>query len=67
MTVDDQTNSAEQRIAAVLAELEIATGSLVRRVEIFDLEVTRLTDTRRQMLRSVRIDLQPIPGTRWSV
>lgn len=62
MTLSD----AERQIAAILAALERSSESLVRSVDIVDVEVTTCSDDRRQHLRRVRIDLERLPGTRWS-
>jgi hypothetical protein len=57
--------TAEREIAAILARLELETTSLVRAVEIRDVEVTGMMDDRRQLQRQVLIKLDPIPGSNW--
>jgi hypothetical protein len=57
--------TAEREIAAILARLERETTSLVRAVEIRDVEVTGMMDDRRQLQRQVLIKLDPIPGSNW--
>jgi hypothetical protein len=57
--------TAEREIAAILARLERETTSLVRAVEIRDVEVTGMMDDRRQLQRQVLIELDPIPGSNW--
>lgn len=55
----------EKKIAALLAELEATTGQLVERVDISDIEITNMEDTREEMLRRVCITLRRLPGSRW--
>ena len=56
---------ATSRINAVLAELEAATQQVVESISVESLDVTSYGDRRRQVLRTVRIDLKPIPGSQW--
>lgn len=62
---DDAIKAAERAIAAILAELERVTGSYVDSVDITNIEVTQMEDTRPQVIRSVSIDVRRLPGTRW--
>jgi len=62
MTVDE----AERHIANILAGLEKEHEANVEEIEVKDVEVTRMSDTRRQLLRRVVITLTRRPGTRWT-
>lgn len=56
----------QSQIANALAELEIATGQVVRSVEVVSIDVTdHGNDGHPQLLRSISIDLYPIPGSQW--
>lgn len=57
---------AEKLIAGVLSQLETDTGSVVTVLEVKDVEVTALADTRKQMERRVTIELERLPGTHWA-
>lgn len=65
--MSDKTVMAERTIAQALAELEQATEGYVRAVDIIDIETTDYADERVQRQRRVAIELEPKPGTNWSV
>ncbi len=56
----------EREIAKVLAKLETDTGMVVDTVEVKDINVTELGDSRTQLMRRVAIEMKRIPGARWS-
>jgi hypothetical protein len=55
----------QQRIAAVLADLERQTGCYVDGLEVVSLEITTERSTAPEFLRRVEIDLRRAPGSRW--
>jgi hypothetical protein len=57
---------AEGAIARILQQLETDSGEVVDRVEMVDVEVTRLEDTRPQMWREVSIKTRRLPGHQWA-
>lgn len=56
---------AEEAIAKILAELEVSRCALVKSMEVFDMDVTRIDDDRQQLQRSVRIEMFRVPGQKW--
>ncbi len=56
---------AQFAIAAVLSELERATGQHVRSIEVRSVEITRLASVGQEWARRVVIDLMPVPGSTW--
>jgi hypothetical protein len=58
-------HSSERAIALILKELEQASGALVESVDIVDVDVTTISDTRQILDRRVSIKLKPVPGTNW--
>lgn len=63
--MSDDIKNAERQINSILADLEATTGCLVQSIELRDIEITAFGDERAQLLRGVRIELKPLPGTRW--
>jgi hypothetical protein len=61
----NHVENAEAQIGAILARLEIDTGQNVRSIDIEDIDVTQVADTRQQIMRRVIINMVRIPGTRW--
>ena len=61
----DHIESAEKQICAILADLEKRTNSLVKSIEVVDLDVTTFKDARPQIIRRVRIEIERTPGSRW--
>jgi hypothetical protein len=57
---------AEQAIAAILRDLEIATGGLVEHISIRSTEITNFQSERAEYSRRVLIELKPKPGTYWA-
>ena len=55
----------EQSIARILSDMEKTTGQLVDSLELVDIDVTTASDDRPQILRTVRIELKRLPGTKW--
>jgi hypothetical protein len=65
---DKQINpitKAEREIAAILAQLERDTGSIVTDIEIKSIEVTTMQDDRRMLQQCVLVELERLPGTCW--
>lgn len=58
---------AQQAIAAILSDIEVGTGALVREVALTSVDVTQMNDPGPRWIRSVRIELWPIPGSSWEV
>lgn len=58
-------STAERQIAVILSQLERETGSVVRAIEVTDIEVTKIDSVRREMERRISIDLERLPGTHW--
>lgn len=58
---------AQRTIAQALADLEAETDGYVRGVDITDIESTTYKSTRKEIQRMVKIDIEPKPGTNWSV
>lgn len=59
-------DEAEREIARILAALEVKQGCIVKEVEIVSLDGTGFNDTRVQMYRHVRINLEIVPGSNWA-
>lgn len=55
-----------RKINTILEQLEKDTGCIVERLELLDVDVTNMGDSRQQLQRTVRIDLKPQPGTHWT-
>lgn len=58
---------AEKKIAAILKQLEIDSGSVVKSISLDTIEMTNLGDVRPQMMQRVLIELERAPGNRWVV
>lgn len=65
--MQDRITAAEKQIAAILAQLENDTGTLVEDIDIRSLECTRMMDTRQIFHRRVVIECKPIPGSMWDM
>lgn len=61
------TAAAERRIAAVLAELEVATDAYVDQVSVRAEDIKVLASGSQQWIRRVEITLRPAPGARWDI
>lgn len=59
-------SKAQRLIAGVLCELENDTGSVVKHIEVIDVETTRFSDSERRLERRVGIELERLPGTNWA-
>lgn len=59
------TTEAEKEIETILKTLEINTGSVVKEVNIIDVETTSMTSIRKEVLRRVEITMERLPGTNW--
>lgn len=57
--------TATVRINSILAELETATGEIVSRLELRDIDISRMGDVRPEISRSIVIEMQRLPGTHW--
>jgi len=57
---------AELKIAAILAELEETTGAVVKGISLNAIDITANTDVGRQLLMSVDIELERMPGHQWA-
>ena len=64
-TKENPITVAEREIAAILAQLERDTGSIVTDIEITSIEITTMRDDRRMLQQRVLIELQRMPGTCW--
>jgi len=62
MTVDE----AVVAINRILAQLERETDSLVRSIDVRNIETTKLGDSRPVWLRSVELRIERKPGSEWS-
>lgn len=58
-------NEATRQINIILAELETTTGQHAEGIRISNIEVTDIASVRRELSRSVEIELKPIPGSHW--
>lgn len=63
----EKIKEAEKKVSAILANLEIETGSIVRSVGVTDIDVSTMSDDRRQLARRVTIELERLPGTQWDL
>jgi hypothetical protein len=57
---------AEKAIELILSGLEYETGSIVRSISVDDIDITKMNDDRRQIFRTVRIEMERLPGTNWA-
>ena len=62
---NEQIETAEKRIARILADLEHETGMLIGSLKIADIEITEMNADRREFNRRVQIDIKPMPGHNW--
>lgn len=60
-------SEAEQNIAKILQQFELASGDLVTGVEIRNVEVTRINDSRPRWKSQVVIETQRTPGRDWLI
>ena len=58
-------NEAEQKIAAILKQLEVDTDSIVESIGCSMIDVTTFKDDRPQLKMKVDIELQRQPGRSW--
>lgn len=65
MTMD--VEQAQKQIAQILAELERETDQVVEGLSIEAIDVTAVGSHRQQLMRWVRIDLKPVPGSNWQM
>lgn len=56
---------SKDAINRILEQLERDSGQLVESVEIRNLNVTKFSDPAVQWLRSIEIELRPMPGAKW--
>jgi hypothetical protein len=63
----DKVEQAQRQIAQILASLERETGQLVEELSIYSIDVSTCVSTAQQFLRSVRVELKPIPGSTWQI
>jgi hypothetical protein len=66
MNTDDQVKAAEKRISVILSNLEHETGSVVRTLDLQDIDITKMNDSRKQLVRCVKIEMERLPGTKWA-
>lgn len=64
-TPSTQVREAQMRVAALLAELETATGQRVSGIDIRNTDITTVGEAAPRWTREVLIDLQAIPGSNW--
>lgn len=57
--------TATQRINDILRDLEASTGAVVESIELRDIDSTTVGHLEREILRSVAIQMQRIPSTKW--
>lgn len=55
----------ELRIAALLAELEIATGHHVESIGVVNTDISTIAEAIPRWSRRVHIDIRPTPGSNW--
>lgn len=60
-------STAEMEIARILKQLEIDTESVVERVDLIDVEITRVSEDRSSFIRHVELTLKRMPGMNWGV
>ena len=66
MTIsEDRLIDAQQSIARTLQDLEAKTCSYVEAVEVDEIDVTQIHDSKIRLVRSVRIKLRSRPGRGW--
>jgi len=58
-------NEAEQKIAAILRQLEVDTDCIVESIGCSMIDVTTFKDDRTQLKMKVDIELQRQPGRSW--
>jgi len=63
----DPVVKAEKEINFILANLESETGALVEEINLQSLDITSIGSTKQLLQRSVKIELKPVPGTRWDI
>lgn len=61
-----KTREAETAIAKILRQLESDTDLVIDRVELVDVEVTAMQDSRPMMWREVSIKTHRLPGHQWA-
>ena len=57
---------AERAVARILRQLEADTDLVIDRVELVDIEVTAMQDSRPMMWREVSIKTHRLPGHQWA-
>ena len=57
---------AERAVARILRQLEADTDLVIDRVELVDVEVTAMQDSRPMMWREVSIKTHRLPGHQWA-
>jgi hypothetical protein len=62
-----EIQEAESKIAEILRDLELETGSTVEGIRLETIETTTHGDSRRQLQAKVCIEMFRSPGNNWSV
>lgn len=57
---------AEAAIAEALKAFELDTGAVVRAVQIRDIDITRMEEKTKRVVRDVFIEAEHLPGTSWN-
>ena len=65
MTTANLISIAERSISDILKQLEIDTDSIVDKIMLDDIEITKMGDVRPQLLRSIQIVMMRLPGSHW--
>jgi len=56
---------AEGKIAAILKQLEINMDMLLEGIDVQDIDITQMSDSRIQLQRRVVISMRRTPGSNW--
>ena len=56
---------AEDKINKILCQLEMDVSSIIKGIDIIDVDITNLHDRRQRIQRRVKIDLSNDPNTSW--
>jgi hypothetical protein len=64
---DRLVSDAEQKIAKILCALELQINATIESMDLASDEITTFSDSNRQILQRVKIEVFRVPGNNWAV